>query len=120
MHEGIYERAQELGRVLGQTDEFKALQRAREAISADRELTTLLNSLADLESQVAQALQQGQEPPADVGERYEASFSELQGSALYQSLVAGQANFDKILKRVNEEISKGMESGSRSRIILPS
>lgn len=120
MHEGIYERAQELGRVLGQTEEFKALERARQRVSEDRELTTLLNGLADLEAQVARALQQGEEPTAEVGERYESAFSELQGSPLYQSLVAAQANFDKVLKRVNEEIGKGMESGARSRIILPS
>lgn len=120
MHETIYERAQELGRLLGQTDEFKALQRARQSVAEDRDLTTLLNALADLEAEVAGALQRGEEPEAEVGERYEASFSQLQGSSIYQALVAAQANFDKILKRVNEDIGKGMEAGARSRIILPS
>ena len=39
---------------------------------------------------------------------------------MYQSLVASQSNFEKLLARVNEEIGKGMEMGAQSRIILPS
>jgi hypothetical protein len=44
----------------------------------------------------------------------------VQASPVYQQLVAAQTNFDKILRRVNEEISRGMEAGAQSRIILPS
>jgi hypothetical protein len=33
-------------------------------------------------------------------------------------MVAGQSNFDRILQRVNEDISKGIEAGAASRIIL--
>ena len=47
-----------------------------------------------------------------------ASFGTLQASAAYQGLVAAQSNFDKLLQRVNEEIGKGIEAGSQSRIIL--
>jgi hypothetical protein len=35
-------------------------------------------------------------------------------------MVAAQSNFDKLLTRVNDEISRGMEMGAQSRIILPS
>jgi cell fate (sporulation/competence/biofilm development) regulator YlbF (YheA/YmcA/DUF963 family) len=119
MHEAIQEKAAELGRMLGQTDEYRALQRARERVNEDRELPPLLNRLAELESQLAHALEGGEAPPDATREAYESAFAELQSSAVYQGLVAAQANFDKVLTRVNDDISKGMEAGARSRIILP-
>lgn len=118
--DSIRERAQELGRVIGQSDEYKALGRARERINDDREAVQRLSRLGELEREVTVALQSGQEPTPEVRDEYERLFGELQGSAVYQGLVAAQSNFDKILMRVNEEIGKGIESGARSRIILPS
>ena len=118
--ESIRERAQELGRVIGQREEYKALGRARERINEDRDAVARLNRLGELEREVTQALQSGNEPTPEVSAEYERLFGELQGSAVYQGLVAAQSNFDKILMRVNEEIGRGMESGARSRIILPS
>ena len=44
----------------------------------------------------------------------------MQARPEYQALVAAQANFDKVLGRANEEISKGMTTATQSRIILPS
>lgn len=118
--ESIRERSQELGRAIGQTEEYKALGRARQQISDDREAVQRMNRLSELEQEVSQALHRGQEPAAAVQEEYERLFNELQASPSYQGLVAAQSNFDKILMRVNEEIGRGIESGSRSRIILPS
>lgn len=118
--ESIRERSQELGRAIGQTEEYKALGRARQQISDDREAVQRMNRLSELEQEVSQALHRGQEPAAAVQEEYERLFSELQSSPSYQALVAAQSNFDKILMRVNEEIGQGIESGARSRIILPS
>lgn len=116
----IAEKAQELGRHLSQTDEYRALRRAREAVDSDREMVTRLNRLLELEGEVAQAVQRGEAPEESVREEYEQVFSEVQASPVYQQLIAAQSNFDKILMRVNEEISRGMEAGAQSRIILPS
>ena len=116
--EGISEKAKDLGRLIGQTDEYKALQRAREHFSEDREAVARVNRLADLEQMVGEALQRGVEPGEEVRAEYEKLFNELQGSPVYQAMVAGQANFDRILQRVNEDISKGIEAGAASRIIL--
>jgi cell fate (sporulation/competence/biofilm development) regulator YlbF (YheA/YmcA/DUF963 family) len=116
----IRERAQELGRALGQTDEYKTLARARDRIGDDREAVQRMNRLSELEREVSAALHAGEEPSAAVQEEYERMFGELQASPAYQALVAAQSNFDKILLRVNEEIGRGMESAARSRIIMPS
>jgi cell fate (sporulation/competence/biofilm development) regulator YlbF (YheA/YmcA/DUF963 family) len=120
INEGMVQKARELGRLIGQTDEYKALERARERFAGDREAVERVNKLAELEAEIGQALQRNEEPNEIVRDEYERVFSELQGSATYQSMVAAQSNFDRVLTKVNEEISKGVESGAGSRIILPS
>lgn len=120
MDDMIFEKARELGRLMGQTEEHKALEKAREALSDDRETVTLVNSLGQLEQEISRMLQRGDEPGEDLREKYEGTFGELQGLATYQRLAAAQSNFEKLLVRVNEEIEKGMSAASQSRIILPS
>lgn len=120
MLELTVEKARELGRFIGQSDEYKALSRARERMNDDREISTLLNRLGELEKEISGAAQRGEAPGEEEREEYESLFSSLQSSPTYQSFVAAQANFEKILARVNEEISAGMESGAQSGIIVPS
>jgi cell fate (sporulation/competence/biofilm development) regulator YlbF (YheA/YmcA/DUF963 family) len=116
--EGVAEKARELGRLIGQTEEYKALQRARERFSEDRDAVQRVNRLSELEQMVGEALQRGVEPTEEIRNEYEKLFSELQASPVYQAMVAGQSNFDRILQHVNEDISKGIEAGAASRIIL--
>jgi cell fate (sporulation/competence/biofilm development) regulator YlbF (YheA/YmcA/DUF963 family) len=120
MNDPLVMKAQELGRLLGQTPEYQAVTRAQQRLSEDREAVASMNRLAELENEVATALHRGQEPEDDIKQEYETVFSRLQSSAVYQQYVAAQTNFDKKLMKVNEEISNGIESGSKSRIILPS
>lgn len=118
MNEGMIEKARDLGRILGQSDEYKALGRARQNLDGDRDAVSALNKLAELEAEIASAMRRGEEPPAEAQQAYESSFGVLQGSSVYQALVAAQSNFDKLLGRVNDEIGKGIEAGAQSRIIL--
>ncbi|MGH7464978.1 MAG: YlbF family regulator [Longimicrobiales bacterium] len=120
MTDGMKERAQDLGRLLGQSDEYKAVGRARDRLTADGDAVAAMSRLDALEREIAAALHSGQEPEETAKQEYEAVFSTLQASASYQGMVAAQSNFDKLLARVNEEISRGMELGAQSRIILPS
>ena len=120
MTDAMKERAQELGRMLGQSDEYKALARSRQRLTDDRDAVTSMNRLDALEREIATALHSGQEPAEETKQEYETLFNTLQSSGVYQSLVAAQTNFDKLLQRMNEEISRGMEAGAQSRIILPS
>jgi cell fate (sporulation/competence/biofilm development) regulator YlbF (YheA/YmcA/DUF963 family) len=114
----IEEMALELGKALGRTDEYQALRRAMQAVDEDRELTRLRNELERLEATLVAGLQAGKEPTPEEQEAYEGLARSLQASPLYQRLVAGQSNFDKVLQRMNETISKGIQEGGVSRIIL--
>jgi cell fate (sporulation/competence/biofilm development) regulator YlbF (YheA/YmcA/DUF963 family) len=116
--EGVSEKAKDLGRLIGQTEEYKALARARERFAEDRDAVARVNRLAELEAIVGESMQRGVEPSEEVRNEYEQIFTELQSSPVYQGMVAGQSNFDRILQRVNEDIAKGIEAGAASRIIL--
>lgn len=115
----VQEMAKELGEALGRTDEFKALKRATASLDEDRELVERRNDLEKLESEILVALQAGKEPGDDVRERYDRLVQDLQVRPAYQRLIAAQANFDKLLKKMNDTISLAVDEGSKSRIILP-
>ncbi len=116
----IDEMAKDLGQALGRTDEYRALKQAAEAVDEDRELVELKNELEKLESELMAQLRSGQEPDGTSRTKYEGLAESLQVRPAYQRLVAGQANFDKILQRVNDTIAKGIQEGASSRIVLPS
>ena len=118
--EAMTEKARELGRLIGQADEYKAVAKARERFSDDRAAVERVNTLSRLESEIASALEREEEPSEKTRDEYERTFAELQSNASYQGMVAAQSNFDRLLAKVNEEISKGVESGAQARIILPS
>ncbi|MCI0434270.1 MAG: YlbF family regulator [Gemmatimonadetes bacterium] len=117
--DAIKERARELGRIVGQTQEYQALERARTRVNEDRELVRTINRLSELEVQIGNALRSGNEPSDETKDAYEREFGVLQASSVYQSLVAAQANFEKLLAHVNDQVTQGITTGSQSRIILP-
>ena len=119
MSDRIIEKARELGGILGQTGEFGALTRARKRLEEDETLRPLIEAMDALERELAEMLQRGEQPDEAFRDRYERSFGELQANPAYQAMVAAQANFDRILARVNDAISQGMEQGAGSRIIIP-
>ena len=45
---------------------------------------------------------------------------ELQTKAGFQRLISAQANFEKVMMKVNETMARGIDEGAQSRIILPS
>ena len=118
--ERIMSKARELGRMLGQTSEYEYLQAANEDIADDRDATELLNRAKELREEAVEHLEKGEEPPEELQEELEEVRGEIQGSARYQSLVAAQSNFDKLMQKVQQAISDGMQKGSESSIVMPS
>lgn len=118
--DAIQEKAREVGRLLAQTSEYQALKRANTRLSEDREATPLLQRLAGLQDEFARAMRTGVEPPEEQQDEYEQLMERLQVMTVYQSVVAAQSNFDRLMMRINEDIARGIETGEQSRIILPS
>lgn len=116
----IHELAESLGRALGQVPEYRTLKRAAEAADEDREIVALKNEAARLQEALESAISRGEEPTEEDLAQYQSVAARLQASSVYQSLVAAQANFDRVMTKVDESIQEGMRKGAASTIILAS
>jgi len=116
----IQEKAEELGRMLGQTAEYGYLQAANRDISDDREATELINRVRELQQKAVSHLERGEDVPEELRQELDEVQGEVQSSPRYQSLVAAQSNFDKLMEKVHKAISRGMKKGQESKIVMPS
>ena len=117
---GIYEMAKDLGAALARTQEYQALKASNEAVEEDRELVQLRNRIKGLEERLEAALRAGQEPDDELKREYGEAANELQAQPAFQRVVAAQANFEKVMYKVNETMAEGLREGAQSRIILSS
>ena len=113
------EMARDLGRALAQTDEYEILRVAVSSSGDDRTLADLRTELEGLEQRIEAALGAGEEPEGELRASYESAVGRLQASATYQRVVSAQANFDKVVFKVNQTIQEGIAEGAKSRIIVP-
>jgi len=118
--ERIFEKAEELGRVISQTPEYAYLQAAHRDIGNDREATEQLNRLRDAQEALIDLVGKGEQPSAEQEQEFAALQEQIQTSARYQSLISSQENFDRLMERVHRAIGTGIRKGEESRIILPS
>jgi len=113
----IWEKAQELGRMIGQTPEYQALRRAESNLREDRDTVAKLDQIQRLARQVDQLMTQGQMPDQPTAEAYENAVHALETSGSGQAYVVARANFEKLMNKVNQQIGEGMERGATSSII---
>jgi cell fate (sporulation/competence/biofilm development) regulator YlbF (YheA/YmcA/DUF963 family) len=113
----IWDKAQELGRQIGQTSEYQALRRAESTLREDKETVTKLDQIQTLARKVDQAIAQGQMPDPTTADAYESAVRDLETSSVGQAYVVARSNFEKLMARVNQQISEGMEKGATSSII---
>src|SRR5437868_11495022 len=113
----LNDRAVDLGRLVGQSDEYQALKRANDRLMEETELRTALERLRTLQLSVAEGLDRGIEPSPEQQKEIDTLVGKVQGHSAYQSVVAAQSNFDKLMMKVNEWILDGIKQGSASRII---
>ena len=113
----IDDKAEELGRLLGQTEEYKALRRASDRLREDAAVQKVIAEAEQLAQQIEQSAQQGQEPTKEQVDQYDKALQSVQGNPVYQQMVASQANFEKLMSKINARIYDGMKKGSASPII---
>lgn len=113
----IPDKARELGRFIGQSDEYKALRRAHEHVRDVAELQEQMSRLHALAEQLERTTSEDLEPPESLVGEYNNLLSTIQADSRYQAVVAAQANFDKLMLRVNEQILEGIKKGAASPII---
>lgn len=113
----LEEKAVDLGRLIGQSSEYQALRRAEQALRGDQEAVARLERIQDLARQVDLTLAQGEMPEEATTQAYDQAVRELELSPTGQAYAVARANFDKLMARVNQQISAGIEKGATSSII---
>ena len=111
------EKALDLGRQIGQSPEYQALRRAETALRADQDAVSRLEKIQELARQVDAAISRGELPDEATTQQYETSVRDLEMSVAGQAYVVARANFDKLMARINHQISQGIEKGAASSII---
>jgi cell fate (sporulation/competence/biofilm development) regulator YlbF (YheA/YmcA/DUF963 family) len=113
----IAERAQELGRLVGQSEEYQALKRANDRLMEAKELREVIDRLYELRRGMTDRVERGLAPSPEEDAELHTLMSRVQSDPLYQGVVAAQTNFDKLMYRLNEQILEGIKRGAESRII---
>jgi cell fate (sporulation/competence/biofilm development) regulator YlbF (YheA/YmcA/DUF963 family) len=113
----IEDKALELGRLIGQSTEYQTLRRAEQALKGDAETIGKLDQIQMLAKQIDQVVSQGQMPDETMTQQYEDAVRSLEISPIGQAYVVARSNFDKLMGRVNQQMSLGIERGSASSII---
>ncbi len=111
------ERAVELGRLIGQSDEYKAVRRANDALGADKDAVIVLQRMEQLRVEASHMIDRGEQPTAEMEQELEQLLQKVQVNALYQRMIVAQENFDKIMMQVNQWILEGIKKGAASGII---
>ncbi len=113
----IWDKAEELGRLIGQTQEYKALRRAETSLRDDTEAQAKVELIQKLAKEMDELVSQGQMPDQATAESYETAVRELEVSPTGQAYAVARANFEKVMIKVNQLIGQGMEKGASSNII---
>ena len=113
--EMIDQKAKDLGRLLGQSDEYKALKRANDDLGADRDAVSNLQRMETLRRDAQRMIQAGQEPTQEMEQELDELLGKVQVTSAYQRAIAAQENFDKLMMQVNQWIAEGIKSGAASR-----
>ena len=113
----LEDKARDLGRVIGQTQEYQMVKRANDALGGDRDALNLLRQMEQLRTDAQRMIERGEQPTPEMEQQLDGLLEKVQGNTLYQNVVVAQENFDKVMMRVNEWILDGIKKGSASPII---
>lgn len=113
----IWDKAEELGRLIGQTPEYKALRRAEATLREDTDAQGKVELIQTFARQMDELVAQGQMPDQAATEKYETAVQELEISPTGQAYAVARANFEKVMIKVNQLIAQGMDKGATSSII---
>ena len=113
----LQDKAVELGRLIGQSDEYKAVKRTSDALNEDREAVTLIRDMERLRQEAQRLIEGGENPTPEMEQQLDTLLGKVQVNTTYQRAISAQDNFDKVMMRVNEWISEGIRKGATSSII---
>jgi len=113
----LEDKAREVGRLIGQSDEYKAVKRSSDALGDDPQAANALRRMESIRQAAQQMIDRGEQPGADMEQELDQLLEQVQVNDAYQRAVVAQDNFDKLMLRVNQWIADGIKAGAASPII---
>ena len=113
----IEDKAKELGRLVGQSPEYKAVKRASDTLNEDKDTVALLQQMEELRMSAQRMMQKGDRPTEEMERQLDTLLGQIQVRSSYQRLLVAQEAFDKTMGKVNDWILEGIEKGAQSSII---
>ena len=113
----IEERARDLGRLIGQSQEYQAVKRANDALGNDPDAISILQKMEKIRTDAQQMIERGEHPSDEMERELNELLSTVQRNRAYQQFIVAQENFDKTMLRVNQWILDGIKKGAASPII---
>lgn len=114
----LEDKAKDIGRTIGQSEEYKSVKRSSEALNGDREATTILRQMEKIRTDAQAMIDRGEEPTPEMEQQLDSLLQQVQVNPTYQRAISAQDNFDKLMLRVNQWIADGIRAGATSSIIL--
>lgn len=113
----LQDKANELGRMIGQSAEYQAVKKSSEGLNADREAVIVLQAMEKIRVEAQQMIQRGEQPTPEMEQQLDDLLAKVQTNPIYQRAISAQENFDKVMYQVNNWIMEGMKKGATSSII---
>lgn len=113
----IDEKAIELGRLIGQSNEYQAMRRSESGLREDAEAQARLEIISRLTREFDEMVAEGKTPEEEQAKEYETTLRDFEMSPVGQAYLVARANVDKLMQRVNQSIGQGIERGVTSGII---
>ena len=114
----LSERAVELGRLIGQSTEYKAVKKANDTLHEDKVAVGLLERMEGLRTEAQKMIERGENPTPEMEQQLDDLLGRIQVNPVYQRAIVAQENFDKLMAQVNGWILDGMKKGVASPIII--
>jgi cell fate (sporulation/competence/biofilm development) regulator YlbF (YheA/YmcA/DUF963 family) len=113
----LEDKARDVGRLIGQSEEYKAVKRSSDALAEDPQASTALRRMEAIRQSAQGMIDRGEQPTAEMEQELDQLLSQVQVNAAYQRAIVAQDNFDKLMLRVNQWIADGIKAGAASPII---
>ncbi len=107
--------AENLGREVGKTEEWRNYKKAKEALERDKELLRTIGLLEEKKRKLDEKLSGG--GPVEVEEKREVRDLEekLGKSKVFADYISAQNEYLELMRKVDEAITKGMEEQPKSK-----
>ncbi|WP_088102697.1 YlbF family regulator [Halalkalibacter urbisdiaboli] len=105
----VYDKAHEMKRTLGESDEFKQLKALHEQIEGDEAAKTLLDSFRQLQLQLQQKQMQGMQITEEEAIKAQQQFELVQQNELVSKLMEAEQQLSTIIGDINKIITEPLE-----------